>query len=53
MVAVVLTSLCASAQYTVVSNVDFPTDNDQDLPLSKEYHISYERRAIGYHVEIV
>ena len=32
---------------------DFPTDNDQDLPLSKEYHISYERRAIGYHVEIV
>jgi hypothetical protein len=28
MVAVVLTSLCASAQYTVVSNVDFPTDNE-------------------------
>ena len=28
MMAVVLTSLCASAQYTVVSNVDFPTDNE-------------------------
>ena len=28
MVAVVLTSLCASAQYTVVSNVDFPTENE-------------------------
>tara|TARA_R110000751_G_C13420244_1_gene440183 strand:- start:78 stop:485 length:408 start_codon:yes stop_codon:yes gene_type:complete len=28
MVVVVLTSLCASAQYTVVSNVDFPTDSE-------------------------
>lgn len=28
MVAVVLTSLCASAQYTVVSNVEFPTENE-------------------------
>ena len=28
MVAVVLTSLCASAQYTLVSNIDFPTENE-------------------------
>ena len=28
MVVVVLTSLCASAQYTVISNIDFPTDNE-------------------------
>ena len=28
MVAVILTSLCASAQYTIVSNVDFPSENE-------------------------
>ena len=28
MVAVILTSICASAQYTVVSNIDFPTENE-------------------------
>ena len=28
MLAVVLTSLCASAQYTMVSNIDFPTEDE-------------------------
>ena len=28
MLAVALTSLCASAQYTVVSNIDFPAENE-------------------------
>ena len=29
---------------------DMPTDNDQDLPNAKEYHITYEKRIDGYHV---
>ena len=28
MLAVVLTSLCASAQYTIVSNIDFPNESE-------------------------
>jgi hypothetical protein len=28
MMAVILTSVCASAQYTAVSNVDFPSENE-------------------------